>query len=308
MQSTYGFQPDKVTFNTLLTACARKKDLKRAREILEWMWKDVEQHGSDSLLSPDHQTYTNLFWCYASYHPTPTTHRVSSVSDTTALSTEHHLLPIQVPHKRSQVVKEAQWLFQQLPSHVQRTSALLTAYLALHISQKQTAPCVDIYTHLFDKCHVQRDGFTFQHMLQLCYRTKDASLAWKVWEDYQDFLENREIQFDLKPNSVSEQKALDIKRHTLATSEGWTETQQQQLAILMANTLGRCDDVRNAIGILSTELRRLALNPPTLRDVMPIYNKCVQLENQEAKQELMYLCTKEQRRTNMKFKRINTTV
>ncbi|CAO3628432.1 unnamed protein product [Mucor fragilis] len=142
MQTSYGFQPDKITYNTLLTACSRKKDLKQARLILQTMWQDVEKNGSESLLKPDSTTYTNLFWCYASYHPTPAAsqnqhQQKSKAAPTTALSTERHLLPVAVPSKRSLVVKEAEWLFKQIEQDVEMTPALLTSYLTLHISQNR---------------------------------------------------------------------------------------------------------------------------------------------------------------------------
>lgn len=244
MQTSYGFQPDKITYNTLLTACSRKKDLKQARLILQAMWQDVEKNGSDSLLKPDSTTYTNLFWCYASYHPMASKDKnqqeSKTASTTTALSTERHLLPASVPSKRSLVVKEAEWLFKQIDQDVEITPALLTSYLTLHISQKQTSKCVDIYTKLFDQHDVEKDAFTFQQMLQLCYNTKDKTLAWKVWEDYQDFLESRTKQFDeIHATSEIERKAIEAEKNALAIKEGWKDHQQQHMAVLMANTLAR---------------------------------------------------------------------
>lgn len=244
MKTSYGFQPDKITYNTLLTACSRKKDLKQARYILQAMWQDVERNGSESLLKPDSTTYTNLFWCYASYHPTASRNqqqqqRKSKTASTSALSTERNLLPVDVPNKRSLVVKEADWLFKQIEQDVKMTPALLTSFLTVHISQKQTSQCVDIYSNLFNKYGVERDAFTFEHMLQLCYDTKDKTLAWKVWEDYQDFLENRNKRFETNTSSEIEKKAIEAEKNALAIKEGWRDFQQQNLAVLMANTLAR---------------------------------------------------------------------
>lgn len=244
MKTSYGFQPDKITYNTLLTACSRKKDLKQARYILQAMWQDVERNGSESLLKPDSTTYTNLFWCYASYHPTASQNqqqqqRKSKAASTSALSTERNLLPVDVPNKRSLVVKEADWLFKQIEQDVKMTPALLTSFLTVHISQKQTSQCVDIYSNLFNKYGVERDAFTFQHMLQLCYDTKDKALAWKVWEDYQDFLETRNKRFETNTSSEIEKKTIEAEKNALAIKEGWRDFQQQNLAVLMANTLAR---------------------------------------------------------------------
>jgi hypothetical protein len=71
----------------------------------------------------------------------------------------------------------------------------------------------------------------------------------------------------------------------------------------------RSNDLKNAIGILSSELRRSSsLNPPRLRDMMPAYNKCIQLEDEDAKKQLVYLCVKDQKRLgNSKYKRVNRT-
>ncbi|KAI8645805.1 hypothetical protein BD408DRAFT_338032 [Parasitella parasitica] len=244
MQTSYGFQPDKITYNTLLTACSRKKDLKQARHILQVMWQDVEINGSSSLLKPDSTTYTNLFWCYASYHPTASQNQQQRTpkpdpTTTAALSTERHFLPVDVPNKRSLVVKEAEWLFKQIDEDVEMTSALLTSFLTVHISQKQTARCVDIYTNLFNQYGVERDAFTFEHMLQLCYNTKDKTLAWKVWEDYQDFLESRNKRYETSKSSEIEKKIIEAEKDALAIKEGWRDFQQQNLAVLMANTLAR---------------------------------------------------------------------
>ncbi|KAI8326854.1 hypothetical protein EDC96DRAFT_556025 [Choanephora cucurbitarum] len=235
MQSSYGFSPDRITFNTLLMACARKKDLVQARRILDFMWQDTT-----SLLSPDHHTYTNLFWCYASYQPTAKTKVESQPKETTtALSTERHRLSMQAPTTRTQMIQEVHWLFKQMPQTVQRTSGLLNAYLAIHVSHKQPmSTCLKIYNKLFAQYKVNHDGFTFSHMLDYCYKTKEHDLAWKVWEDYQDFLEERS-RLGHASTTLSEQKAIENEKHVLAIKEGWTDQQQQQLAVLMANTLGR---------------------------------------------------------------------
>ncbi|KAK4516309.1 uncharacterized protein ATC70_011279 [Mucor velutinosus] len=314
MQTSYGFQPDKITYNTLLTACARKKDLKQARLILQSMWQDVEKNGSESLLKPDSTTYTNLFWCYASYHPTAVPqdqHQPkSTTASITALSTERHLLPVNVPSKRSLVVKEAEWLFKQIEQDVEMTPALLTSYLTLHISQKQTSKCVDIYTKLFDQHSVEKNAFTYQQMLQLCYNTKDKTLAWKVWEDYQDFLESRAKQFDeAHASSEIERKAIEAEKNALAIKEGWKDYQQQHMAVLMANTLARSNDTENALSLLTSELRRSSsLHAPRLREMMPVYNKCIQLEDEQTKKELVRICIQDLKRPgNSKYRRVNRT-
>ncbi|KAG1505344.1 hypothetical protein G6F47_004064 [Rhizopus delemar] len=314
MQEHYGFQPDKITFNTLLTACARKKDLAQARHILNTMWKDAEKKGTDSLLAPDSQTFTNLFWCYASYQPIKTSNtNAKETSKSTELVTKENLLPVELPRKRSNVIKEVRQLFKfATSSNIEMTTALLNAYLTAHISQKQTKACIDIYTKTFEKYNVQKDGFTFSQMLEYCYKNKDGELGWKVWEDYQTFLESRhqalDVSVDAGQGDVMEEKAKEAKREICAIQEGWTDEQQQKLSISMANMLARTNDIKNSLSIIATETCRVSkLDPPNLKDLMPVYNKCIQLEDDEARRELIRLCTRDKKRIgSLKYKRVNT--
>ncbi|KAI9485676.1 MAG: hypothetical protein EXX96DRAFT_472244, partial [Benjaminiella poitrasii] len=243
MQTHYGFQPDKITYNTLLMACARKKDLGRARQLFQEMWNDAEQKGSRSLLIPDSWSYTNLFWSYASYHPKFSSKQKKNVSpDSAALSVERRsLLSSLPPSKHSTVCKEAHQLFKHMvASNVPVTTSVLISYLALHISHNQSVEkCMSIYNGLFDKYNVQKNAYLFKNMLDLSYKKKDGQLAWKVWEDYQDFLESRERSFLTKDEAVSVQKSKEAEKHATALSEGWTDEQQKSIAILMANTLAR---------------------------------------------------------------------
>ncbi|KAI8987618.1 hypothetical protein BDF20DRAFT_832530 [Mycotypha africana] len=308
MQLTYGFKPDKFTFNTLLTACARNKDLKQARKILEAMLKDVEKKREEqSLLVPDSHTYTNMFWCYASYRPIPQQKKQKNIDNmNTAISTERHILPVDMPHKRSLVVKEAEWLFNQIIDKSLVTTPLLTAYLTVHISQKQPArKIIHIYDDLFDKYDVERNAFTFFHMLDYCYKQKDTIMAWKVWEDYQEFLEKRIKDDSDEDQSLINKKAVEAKQYALAFSEGWTPEQQQKMAVLMTNTLARADNLKNAISILSTEINRCAMNLPLLSEILPAYNKTIQLEDEEAKEKLLQLCRRDPKKTAFKYRRVN---
>ncbi|CEG74377.1 hypothetical protein RMATCC62417_09607 [Rhizopus microsporus] len=312
MEEHYGFQPDRITYNTLLTACSRKKDLPQARNILNVMWNDMKEKGADSLLAPDEQTFTNLLWCYASYQPTRSADKISeATSSSTALTTTECLISTEIPRKRSDVAKEARWLFKLAVSHnIKATTALLNAYLTVHISQKQSTEAVNIYTKMFDKFAVKKDGFTFSQMLEYCYKQKDGTLAWKVWEDYQTFLESKHQEFDIKENveeSIMEKKARQTKKEAAAVREGWADQQQRELFVTMANTLARVNDLKNALSIIATELRRCSnLGAPSLSELMPVYNKCIQLEDEEARQTLIRLCPKNKTFKNSKFKRVYT--
>ncbi|KAG1443589.1 hypothetical protein G6F56_010620 [Rhizopus delemar] len=312
MQENYGFQPDRITFNTLLTACSRKKDLAQARHILNTMWKEREEKGANNLLTPDNQTFTNMFWCYASYHP-QSSNQAKAPTTSTELVIKTQLLPAELPRKRTDVIKEVRGLFKlAVSSNVQMTSALLNAYLTAHISQKQTKACIDIYTKTFAKCSVEKDGFTFTQMLEYCYKNKDEQFSWKVWEDYQTFLETRNKELEAwigeGQGAMMEAKAKRAKKEICAIQEGWTDEQQRKLSLCMANTLARVNDLKNSLSIIETECRRdSALGAPNLKELMPVYNKCIQLEDEEAKKNLVYLCTRDKRRIGVfKYKRVNT--
>lgn len=70
----------------------------------------------------------------------------------------------------------------------------------------------------------------------------------------------------------------------------------------------RSNDLKNAIGILTSELNRLPdMKPVKFQDMLPTYNKCIQLEDEEHKKELVRLCRKEQKRpTPFKYTRVNS--
>ncbi|KAI9266125.1 hypothetical protein BY458DRAFT_547658 [Sporodiniella umbellata] len=312
MQRDYGFSPDRITFNTLLTACARKRDLIQARHIFNTLWKESE--NKESPLMPDSQTFTNLFWCYASYHPQSVNHSYNAkAASSTELVIKTSLLPAELPRKRTDVIKEATMLFKlATSSDIPVTSALLNAYLATHIAHKQTKGSINIYTNTFEKYAVTKDGFTFAQMLDYCYKNKESDFCWKVWEDYQTFLETRNEELAIwigeDQGTVMEEKAKKAKKEICAIREGWTDKQQRKLSLCMVNTLARVNDLQRSLSILETECNRsTSLGPPNLKDLMPVYNKCIQLESEEARRELLYLCTKDKRRIGAsKYKRVNT--
>ncbi|KAI7880036.1 hypothetical protein K492DRAFT_237512 [Lichtheimia hyalospora FSU 10163] len=230
MQNIYGFQPDRITYNTLLSACARKKHLERARDIFQIMMYDAKEQGPDSMLTPDHHTFTNLFMSYANYDPLTTTKKQPQPEQPQSHDAlvEHSLISNTLPARRSEVVQEAKKLFDFITSNrsCDMTSALLSSYLSVHVMQKQNRDVVDIYFNTFDKYGVEKTALTYSIMLQYCYNKLDTDMAWRVWGDYQDFLEQRQV---LPPQeTISKQ----IK-------EGWTPNQQKQSALVMINTLAR---------------------------------------------------------------------
>ncbi|KAI9484952.1 hypothetical protein BDB00DRAFT_852371 [Zychaea mexicana] len=277
MQTVYGFQPDLITYNTLLSACARKGDLSRARDI----FKIVDQNA-------DYHTYSNLLSCYANYNPvhSPSTTTTTSVQqekeEEKAGLVEHTLMPSQLPQRRSGVVAEASKLFDAIvaENRCDITSSLLTAYLSVHVTQKQARDCMDVYLDMFDRYQVERNPRTFSFMLQFCYDQRDADFAWRVWGDYQEFLERRE----------------QLRKETSTATrvrEGWAPVQQRQLALLMVNTLARGNDLKNALGLLATEFS--TKDRPSMNELKTLRNKCIQLEDEEALHALKRLARQDRK-------------
>ncbi|KAI8086507.1 uncharacterized protein BX664DRAFT_264462 [Halteromyces radiatus] len=240
----HGFQPDLITYNTLLGACARKKDLGRAREI----FRHILQHDQ---LEPDHRTFTNLFWSYANYDP-PSSSSVPSTSSSSSSSssalvpnTIDQLVPNSAPTRRSEVVDEAKKIFsymtQQEDPAIEMTTTLLTAYLNTHVTQRQVKDCVSLYDSLFSKYNVEPNPTTFKVMIRHCYQTKDTALAWRIWDDYQAFLETKASQAyeHTSDMTMMEQKKMKLERHQQQIKEGWTLDQQRSLVLLMASVLAR---------------------------------------------------------------------
>ncbi|KAI8393268.1 uncharacterized protein BYT42DRAFT_435 [Radiomyces spectabilis] len=304
-----GFKPDRITYNTLLSACARKKHLALAREIYRSMLQDTD-------VSPDQYTYANFFWCYASFNPRPAIENqaaedapVKQEQDEESNSlVSHSILFPQLPDRRSKVVAEAKAVFHyMLQQHIPVNTPLLNAYISTHISQKQDRECLQLYEQ-FDDMKVQRDGYTFLSMLQFCYNKRDASLAWKVWEDYQDFLEKRAAMF-LPSDDPLQAKRIANDRTYAQHREGWSLPQQRALTLLMANTLAKTNDLQHSLSLLVTHFKKggpLASLAIKYEDVKTIHNKCIQLEDMDAKQELMSLyAPRRPRLAPAKYRRVN---
>ena len=225
MQTVYSFQPDLVTYNTLLSACARSGNLSRAHDIFNIIEEDADQH-----------TFANLLSCYANYTPP----RVSLTNPSSVIRqqqqqhqqteglVERTLLSNQLPERRSAVVAEATKIFDSIVSdrRCDINTPLLTAYLSVHVLQKQSREVMDVYSNMFEKYQVERIPKTFSLMLQHCYNQRDADFAWQVWSDYQEFLDQRQQQ----------EKDISTAKRII---EGWAPDQQRKMTLLMVNTLAR---------------------------------------------------------------------
>ncbi|KAF9429007.1 hypothetical protein BGZ94_000132 [Podila epigama] len=66
MQNVYGFEPDMLTYNTLLFACSKRQDLLTARRIFQ----KVVQLDYEGKLQLDGVTVTNFLWCITEWKDT----------------------------------------------------------------------------------------------------------------------------------------------------------------------------------------------------------------------------------------------
>ncbi|KAJ1958839.1 hypothetical protein EC988_000058 [Linderina pennispora] len=67
LMEAHGFQPDFYTYNTLIYACARKKNLGLARSIFRDMLQQSLQPKNQGLIKIDSVTIANMLWAYSSY-------------------------------------------------------------------------------------------------------------------------------------------------------------------------------------------------------------------------------------------------
>ncbi|KAI7867242.1 hypothetical protein BDF14DRAFT_695819 [Spinellus fusiger] len=303
MQDNYGFHPDIITYNTLLTACARKGNLAKARLIFETIMEKEKSDEATGSLVPDQHTYRSLFWCYANYQP-PSLQKTRAATTTPVIESNNALVEASVflpkmPEMRSEVVQESTLLFNYMMNQgIPLTTHLLTSYLGVHVFQKQTANVLHIYDTLFTQYGVEKDVTTYFDMLRFCYMTKDKTLTWRVWEEYQDFLEKRRLAYQTQADdSLIQQKSIEASRLKDQLESGWTEDKQREMVILMANTLAITDDLKHSLSILRSHFHSRQLHKiPKFNEVQTVYTKCIQLEDEEAKNELVILCKKLQRK------------
>ncbi|KAJ1728947.1 hypothetical protein LPJ61_003766, partial [Coemansia biformis] len=69
LMESHGFEPDFYTYNTVIYACARKKNLSLAREIFRDMLRRSMDPEQSDLLKIDPVTISNMMWAYAGYLP-----------------------------------------------------------------------------------------------------------------------------------------------------------------------------------------------------------------------------------------------
>jgi pentatricopeptide repeat protein len=243
MQEVHGFEPDRVTFNTLMHGCAKKKDLIRARDIFKLMLKKTRDQTTHHQMNPDDRTYSSLLWAYASYRPPKRNSEHKPVN----MDAENSLVPVDgtplyshLPINRRELVGEAQAIFRYAKENMNLSPAVLNAYLGVHIAHYQSEEIANIYENMFDQLSIPRNGYTFKHVLEYCYRAKDIQLAYKVWDDREGWLDAMRQQHHIdsnEPQAVARKKETDLA--SSQAENGWTMADQRASILLMANTMSR---------------------------------------------------------------------
>ncbi|CAO3674857.1 unnamed protein product [Umbelopsis ramanniana] len=295
MQEVHGFEPDRITYNTLLHGCAKNKDLTRARDIYRLMLKKTGEPEAHQQLTPDDRTYSSLLWTYANYRPPKRNADSPVIND----DSQHSLVPTdetplypQLPVNRRELLAEAQSIFSRAQESTSMTPSILNAYLGVHVAHHQADEVVNIYQGMFEKCNVARNGYTFKHVLDHCYRTKNIELAYKVWDDREEWLDNMRQQYH--QDEKDSQAVVKKKQTNQAISQaehGWTIAEQKAAVLLMANTMSRCNDIDAALNLLRTHFSKGSpLGTVALADLKTTYNKCIQLDDEEGRQMLLDIC------------------
>ncbi|ORZ20406.1 hypothetical protein BCR42DRAFT_488925 [Absidia repens] len=347
MEDIHGFRPDLITYNTLLGACARKKDLGRARDIfrhllqaddmnpdyrsftnLFWCYANYDppsssipkssSSSSSSSSSPTSSSSSSSPTSSSSSSPTSSLSSSPTLSSSSLVSsTANLLIPHNLPARRSAVVSEATTIFnfmvqQQQSSPIEMTPALLTAYLNMHVMQQQTQDCVSIYDTLFSTHDASPNANTFKVMLRHCYQTKNSGLAWRIWDDYKAFLEQRALPVGLNELSIIEQKKITLKHQQQQFHEGWTLDQQRSMVLLMASVLARANELHYAIQLLNASFTKGGdMKALRLKEVQTILNKAVQLEDEEMVHQVKQLCSWGPKKSipgSTKYRRVNSVM
>ncbi|KAH8551461.1 hypothetical protein BGW37DRAFT_425618, partial [Umbelopsis sp. PMI_123] len=247
MQEVHGFEPDRITYNTLMHGCAKNKDLTRARDIYRLMLKKAREPDTQHQMAPDDRTYSSLLWTYANYRPPKRNADFRVVNEelqNSLVPTDGTPLSPQLPANRKELLSEVQAIFSYAQENTNISSSVLNAYLGVHIAHHKADEVVNIYQDMFDKFNITHNGYTFKHVLDHCYRTKNIEFAYKVWDDREEWLDGMRQQYHLDENDS--QAVMRKKQTNLASSQaelGWTMADQKAAILLMANTLSRYFEV-----------------------------------------------------------------
>ncbi|PIA14475.1 TPR-like protein, partial [Coemansia reversa NRRL 1564] len=190
----HGFQPDFYTYNTVIYACARKRNLGLARDIFRDMLKRSLNPEQEDLIKIDQVTISNMMWAYAGYLPAVKNYLRSEgapkeVLDKHLVKLINALIPEVVPVANNQVASEAvrlmRFYLEDLKGEV--NTRLLNAYLAALIKNGRFESAWRVVLGDFKKFGLAKDGWTFLRMIEMCARTRDVPSAWRVWDEYKSW-------------------------------------------------------------------------------------------------------------------------
>ncbi|CAG8445544.1 7840_t:CDS:10 [Ambispora leptoticha] len=273
-----GFQPDRITYNTLIYACSKTINLKAARKLAKIM---IESAKDKPLLAPTVVTFVNLFWVYA--------------------KDAFPFLPYE-PYTQTQALMEVEMLFkyavmmaqeviQQQKNNSNNNSfmdnddiirispILLDAYLKVIVKKGGFDKAMDIFTQKYAEFDQEYTGWTFITMLKTCYDHAKYNEAFNIWKAWQSWWK----RIGAKYGNVGIYK-MEIEFKKL----GRTPEVRYQAYRWMINTLARCNDIESAMQLLE----KLVLKgyKPNRKDLWTLYQKVIYFENPAARLQFLDYC------------------
>ncbi|KAJ2083517.1 hypothetical protein H4R24_000790 [Coemansia sp. RSA 988] len=108
------------------------------------------------------------------------------------------LIPETVPVANNQVASEAvrlmRFYLEDIKGEV--NTRLLNAYLAALIKNGRFESAWRVVLGDFKKFGLEKDGWTFLRVIEMCARTRDVPSAWRVWDEYKSW--RKEVETVLK--------------------------------------------------------------------------------------------------------------
>ncbi|KAJ2721711.1 hypothetical protein GGI07_003767 [Coemansia sp. Benny D115] len=129
-----GFQPDFYTYNTLIYACARKKNLGLARDLFRDMLEKSLDPANQGLLKIDPITISNMMWAYAGYLP-----QIKTCSWKTAQRYESLALDVQQAIKDASATSMATGSDERAQSLARRLASKDSSTIRLAEAQEKAA-------------------------------------------------------------------------------------------------------------------------------------------------------------------------
>ncbi|CAG8561348.1 20_t:CDS:10 [Paraglomus brasilianum] len=312
----YGYQPDRISYNSLIYACAKTGDVRLARMLLKQLLEE------NSTITPDEQTFTNMFWTYSAYvEPQDKSHKDSvnapnalkeqitlsdgtvSLSEKATLSEtstasestpdkgdDNSLVHLDAypflsyePVTDKQILAEARMIFEYVKSMTDNNSNGLEKSGDEQI--QLSAYLMDAYMNIFHK------KGKFNDVLSL-YKEKLPELGipqsgWIYSTMLKTCYKHRRYEEALRVWEDWKSWWGNNDKTDQMTKIGRTAAVQYEVYQWMINTLARCNDLSNAIYLLQ-ELA--SMQTPKLADFRVTYQMAVQAEDEKARRTILDLC------------------